>query len=225
MRDLSDIFSKRTISYNKFLKYGFTKENDTYVYKKYINSKSFQIFVYISDEKKYSKLIDVENDTDYALVDIEDAVGEFVGNLRQKYNQVLEDIIKKCTEKDVFKCKQAKDVIEYIRKKYGDELEFLWEKFDDNAAIRNKINNKWYAVLLTVSEGKIRECGSNNERRMEIIDLRMDKELVPKKVDGVNIFPGYHMNKKSWITVILDGSVSNKKLFQMIDDSYDLSVN
>ena len=36
------------------------------------------------------------------------------------------------------------------------------------------------------------------------------------------ILPGYHMNKKHWNTVIADGSLSNKQLLQMVDDSYTL---
>jgi predicted DNA-binding protein (MmcQ/YjbR family) len=34
--------------------------------------------------------------------------------------------------------------------------------------------------------------------------------------------PGYHMNKKHWNTIIVDGSVSSKILTGWIDDSYDL---
>lgn len=36
------------------------------------------------------------------------------------------------------------------------------------------------------------------------------------------VLPGYHMNKKHWNTVIVDGALSNKLLKQLIDDSYDL---
>lgn len=36
--------------------------------------------------------------------------------------------------------------------------------------------------------------------------------------------PGYHMNKKHWNTIIMDGSLSNALLKEMIDDSYDLIV-
>ena len=36
------------------------------------------------------------------------------------------------------------------------------------------------------------------------------------------VLPGYHMNKKHWNTIIVDGSVSTKKLQQWIDDSYKL---
>lgn len=38
------------------------------------------------------------------------------------------------------------------------------------------------------------------------------------------IKPGYHMNKKHWNTVIIDGSISTKLIKEMIDDSYDLIV-
>ncbi len=36
--------------------------------------------------------------------------------------------------------------------------------------------------------------------------------------------PGYHMNKKMWNTVTVDGSISAKLLRDMIDDSYNLIV-
>ena len=36
--------------------------------------------------------------------------------------------------------------------------------------------------------------------------------------------PGYHMNKKMWNTVIVDGSIPGKTLREMIDDSYRLVV-
>lgn len=34
--------------------------------------------------------------------------------------------------------------------------------------------------------------------------------------------PGYHMNKKHWNTILIDGSVSSKQLKEWIDHSYDL---
>ena len=36
------------------------------------------------------------------------------------------------------------------------------------------------------------------------------------------VLPGYHMNKKHWNTVIADGTLSNKQLLEMVDDSYEL---
>jgi len=37
------------------------------------------------------------------------------------------------------------------------------------------------------------------------------------------VLPGYHMNKKHWNTVIVDGKLSNKQLLEMVDDSYRLA--
>ena len=73
MRDLRDIFSKRKINYSKLLSYGFEKFDIFYVYKKRIRNNSFEVNIVISDKKKYSNLIDIENDIEYALVDVEDA--------------------------------------------------------------------------------------------------------------------------------------------------------
>ncbi len=40
-----------------------------------------------------------------------------------------------------------------------------------------------------------------------------------------SILPGYHMNKKHWNTIIIDGTLSIKQLHQFIDDSYNLVLN
>jgi predicted DNA-binding protein (MmcQ/YjbR family) len=37
-----------------------------------------------------------------------------------------------------------------------------------------------------------------------------------------NVLPGYHMNKKHWNTIIIDGTLTSKLLKEMIDHSYDL---
>jgi predicted DNA-binding protein (MmcQ/YjbR family) len=37
-----------------------------------------------------------------------------------------------------------------------------------------------------------------------------------------SVLPGYHMNKKHWNTVIVDGALTNKQILEMVDDSYRL---
>lgn len=37
-----------------------------------------------------------------------------------------------------------------------------------------------------------------------------------------SVLPGYHMNKKHWNTVIVDGVLSAKQIKEMVDDSYNL---
>jgi len=40
-----------------------------------------------------------------------------------------------------------------------------------------------------------------------------------------SVTPGYHMNKKHWNTVYIDGSVPDKEVLSWIDHSYDLVLN
>jgi predicted DNA-binding protein (MmcQ/YjbR family) len=39
------------------------------------------------------------------------------------------------------------------------------------------------------------------------------------------VIPGYHLNKQHWNTVILDGSLSDEAVQNIIEDSYDLVVS
>lgn len=55
------------------------------------------------------------------------------------------------------------------------------------------------------------------------VNLKVDPELgveLREKYDAVK--PGYHMNKKHWITVMMDGSVPDKLVLQWIVNSYTL---
>jgi predicted DNA-binding protein (MmcQ/YjbR family) len=37
-----------------------------------------------------------------------------------------------------------------------------------------------------------------------------------------SVIPGYHMNKKHWNTVLIDGTIPDKEILEWIDNSYDL---
>ena len=50
----------------------------------------------------------------------------------------------------------------------------------------------------------------------------VDAVILRRQYEAVK--PGYHMNKKHWNTLTLDGSIPNGELRQMIDESYELVV-
>jgi len=221
MRNLNEKLKNRKINYKELISYGFKKEEEKYIYKVQIENNEFEINVVISDEEQYSKIVELEEKTEFVLVDIENAEGQFVGKIKQKYDEIIDDILQKCTSKETFKSTQAKDIIKYINQKYGDMLEYLWEKFDNNAIWRNKQNEKWYGILLTISKRKL---GIEADEEAEIIDLRYQKDKIEEIIDNQKIFHGYHMNKKSWITIKLDNSVDTETIYKLIDNSYNLSI-
>lgn len=59
--------------------------------------------------------------------------------------------------------------------------------------------------------------------------LQLNIKCTPENIQEMRenysaVLPGYHMNKKHWNTVILDGTIPKKTLQQWIDESYELIV-
>ena len=57
------------------------------------------------------------------------------------------------------------------------------------------------------------------------INLKCDPEIaVELREEYDSVQPGYHMNKKHWNTIFIDGSLRKELLLKWIDHSYDLVV-
>lgn len=120
----------------------------------------------------------------------------------------------------MFEGPTTKKVLRYIEKTYGGEPEFLWAKYPGNAVFRHRENKKWYAALLCIPKRKL---GLMEKGEADILDLKCDSRMIGSLLDGKGYFPGYHMNKEHWITLLLDGSIPEKELFGMIDLSYQMT--
>lgn len=212
-------FKHKIVNYTKLLTFGFNKEGNKYTYKTNILSGQFCLIVdVLADKQIKTKLIDIDVEDEYVL-HLTDTAGGFVGKVRKEYQEVLQTIADKCFDRAVFKSPEAEVIIEYIKDKYQSELEFLWEKFSDNAIARRTDNKKWYLALLTISGKKL---GLDDEH-VEIIDLRGIPEQVEALIDSKRYFPGYHMNKKHWYTICLNGSIKIEEIYKRIDASYLLA--
>ncbi|RZK06159.1 MAG: MmcQ/YjbR family DNA-binding protein [Flavobacterium sp.] len=73
--------------------------------------------------------------------------------------------------------------------------------------------------------GKIFALSSMNnwEKGMPAVNLKCDPDFAEElRAEFNDVLPGFHMSKKHWNTVKINGDVSNKKLCELIDHSYDL---
>ncbi len=215
-----DIFHSRKLNINKLMCYGFKSKGNYWIYNTTIMNGDFTLNISVFENGDVdTDLIDNETNEPYILYKT-NASGTFVGEVRAEIEKVLRNIADECFDFSVFKTEQALKIIEYVRDTYSDELEFLWAKFPDNAVWRRKDNNKWYGIIMTVSRNKL---GLSSNEVVEIMDLRLEKEQMSKTVDNERYFPGWHMNKKSWYTIILDNSVSTEEICYRIDESYKLA--
>ncbi len=121
----------------------------------------------------------------------------------------------------VFRGWQTQELIQHIREEYGDELEFLWPKFPRDAIWRHPQTRKWYGLVMAVSRRKL---GFDSDEVAEILDVRFAKgEALDFVASNPNVYPGYHMNKNSWITMILDESMTTAQILALVDNSYRLA--
>ncbi len=211
------VFNKKP-NFKKLTEYGFAKQDDLYLFSTDIMGDMFRLNIYVTASGVTSlEVIDKASNDEYTLIKTTGAVGSFVGSVRTECEDILNDIVIKCFEPDIFKSEYAKLVIQYIKDKYGADAEYLWDKFPNNAVFREATTQKWFAALLTVEKQKI---GIDDDGTIEIIDLKETPENISTLVDGKTYLAGYHMNKKHWYTICLDGSVPIEEIYERIDVSF-----
>ncbi len=216
------MFENKKVNFDKLVQYGFACVHGKYIYKTELLDGEFCLTVCVTNKGDVgTEVVEVSTGELYTLHLIEGANGSFVGKIREEYETVLQDIEEKCFELDVFKSPYTRQVIDFARKEYGDEPEYLWEKFPDNAVLRRKDTSKWYAAILTVKREKL---GLEGDGKVEVIDIRMNPQEQESLVDNKTYFAGYHMNKKHWLTIVLDGSVGIEEIYSRIRTSYSLAV-
>lgn len=108
----------------------------------------------------------------------------------------------------------------YIAEAYSTVPEFPWINAPGYAVYRHAGNKKWFAVIMDINKTKL---GLPQNETVDVVNLKCDPILTGSLHKEAGIFPGYHMNKSYWITVLLDGSVDDDKIKWLLDLSYDLT--
>lgn len=216
------IFKNKIFDSEKLLKFGFKRKYGTFVYTQTIMDGQFFLEVEISGRKDIkTKLTDSLSKDEYTLHLLEEASGTFVGEVRENYEAVLGLIAEKCCQKRYFMTEQANRLTDLILAKYGDTPEFLWEKFPGFGVFRNPESRKWYGLISVVDRSKL---VAGQKGKVEILNLKLEKSTIESLQNVAGFFPAYHMNKKNWVTIILDGTVSDGKIMLLVEESNRLSA-
>ena len=221
MREIKDFIKNKKINFKKLKEFGFELIDNSYYYHTSLLKNQFKMSVKINiDNSIFTEIIDTETNEPYVLHLLEIKRSGYSEKIYKAYSEILEKVKKVCFEDEIFKANYTKEIVAYVKNKYGDELEFLWEKSPKNAVVRRKSSNKWYAVILTIPKRKI---GLESDEFIEVINLHNIPKEIEKLIDYKRYFPAYHMNKKHWCTICLDGTVELKEIYRMIDISYELA--
>ena len=177
----NEVFKRFRVNLKKLEEYGFKKEKNSYVIEKNFLNNDFKAIISISLKGKISgKVIENEIDEEYMLLRTE-ITGEFVGKVREAYKEVLIDIRNNCFEANFFIFDQTNRINRYIKEKYDNDPEFLWESSPGSGVYRNHSNNKWYGIIMNVNYNKLDKSKSGE---VEVINIKLDeleiKDLLKK---------------------------------------------
>ena len=89
---------------------------------------------------------------------------------------------------------------------------------------RHADSDKWFGLLMLVKGEKLDVSNADKaDEYLPILDVKCEPLLVEHLVERPGYLRAYHMNKKQWISVFLDGTVSFNEVKQALDQSYELT--
>ena len=213
-----EIFKAYQFNSKKAKEYGFIENQGVWTYSSTILQGDFLMMVTVEDGNLSFHVYDQETGDLYPQVHMESMRGTFVGSVREACLEELFDIRKACFEVQEFLCPQTKRIMALVQEKYGNQLEYLWDKSPDTAVLRHEENQKWYAILMRIPWDRL---DKGREGLVEAVNLKHDQ--VADLLSQNGIYPAFHMNKRYWISLPLDDTLSDERVLELFERSWFLT--
>lgn len=208
-----EIFIKKKFDFDKLKSFGFSIVDNKYIYTEDFLDANFKAIIEISDVLT-GKVIDNLSDEEYMPLRIESYDGEYVCKVREAYKTILKRIADACCTDVFFACEQANRIANLIHETYGVKPDFPWN--DDNGVFRHLDTRKWFSLIMYIKRDALLKDG--NSVMVNVMNLKAEEQY---DIDG--IYPAYHMNHKHWISLVLDDTLSDALIMDLISKSCDLT--
>ena len=210
----NEIFDKNIFNSKLAIAYGFSKVGDYYILQSDIDVENFNAIVKIDKVSFEVNVIELPFNEEYILFNVLDSKGKFVSKIRTKVNELIEDIVKNCFKSLDYR----KLLLDYVKEKYGTIPEEPWED-NNHATIKTSNSKKWYGIFMSIP---YKTLGLERNGKIDILNVKLNPELIESLIDKKHFFPAYHMNKKYWITILLDSDTDVNLVKSLIDKSFKL---
>jgi len=217
-----EVFKRRDINFNKLIDYGFILENDVYKLSKDFMDGFNAILTIDKEGKVTGKVYELSLNEEYTTFRIQNQTGSFVNDVRDEYIKFLENIRDNISKEKYFIYSQSNRIADYIINNYNQVLDFPWEKYSGYGVFKNKENDKWFGLIFNIDINKL---DKKRHGEVEGINLKLDSEEIINLLQRDGFYPAYHMNKKYWITVILNDTIKDEEIFSLIEESYSYTIS
>ena len=204
--------------------YGFENKNACYTLSKEFMDGDFtaEIRVY-ENGSVVGRVVDNMMDEEYIPLRMPNYTGAFVGSVRAAYEELLLDIADKCCTDVVFVSGQSNRIAALILDKYSVEPDFPWDEgaHETSGVFRHGSNNKWFGLIMNIDRRHLQKNAA--EEMVDVINLKADenKMVALHKIRGV--YPAFHMNHSKWISVVLDDTLDDRDVMDLVEESFRLT--
>lgn len=211
------VFKRKVLNKDKLEVFGFLKKSDqSYVYQTKIMDDSFLVQVSIDARGNLSsRVLDLDMDEDYLAIHLEKTASSYVRQVQAAYRQVLEEIAVSCFSHLPFLSDQMNRLHARLQEEFGDLLDRPFETASEYQSYR--VAGKWYALIYPLDLDKLEGIEDKYKgQRAEVVNLKVKPAQLDALLDLEGIYPAYHMSKKSWVTLILDDTLSDSAVWDLL---------
>ena len=222
-----ELFARHTALADKLISFGFIKKGKDFFYQEAFHRGAFRAEITVhTDSSVTGRVIDSRTGAEYSAVHVEEAVGSFVGAIRQEYKQILLNVRTACFSKDPFLFAQSNRIAGALAEKYQEYPDYPFSELPHYGVFRYPKNRKWYGLIMNIPKYRLLKDKKvpKDETIVEILNLKVDSKQVDALLKTKGFYPCYHMNRANWISILLDGTVPDKTISALLETSRNFVV-
>lgn len=215
------VFLRKRFVPEAMLAYGFIQTDAGYVYKTDFMNGDFSVIFTADEHGAAGTVYDNMNGEVYTPLRAERFDGAYVNTVRSAYEELLNTIAEQCCTDVLFVSDQANRMTDRIFTEYGVKPDFPWGRspHEHSGTFRHADSGKWFALIMHIRKGILTKDA--DETTIDVMNLKIDPNAPSPLCDGV--YPAYHMNHKSWITVALDETLSDDAVAALVETSFRMT--
>lgn len=225
---IQEIFNRKAPDFECLLKHGFTKRGADYYLEKVLEDARYKLDMRVTESGAVKSSLFVKSGSEYNELVKPSSPADHAAF--QASLELLDEIASLCFSPTPFLGEQANRIVRKIEAAYNEKPDFLWSNFPDYAVFRNRESRKWFALIMNIPPQKLAVKDAAQKARIpasiiakpeiEIIDVKIPADQILPLIKENGIFPGYHMDAKHWISILLEGIVPDERIMDLVAMSH-----
>ena len=231
MRLEDELFRRLRPNEQYLIQYGFRKQDGIYRYQTKLEDTGMYAIIIVDGNSVSGRVLDDLTNEEYVVVHTVGKKGNFATKVRTAYLSCLEDIAKNCFDKVMYSSIQANTMHEWMITELHDIANHPFTKsLNGNRTTDNEFtsykssdSDKMYVLMFSIDKHKL--DNGCDESYIDAMNIKVEPSKIGDLLQLPGFYPAYHMNKKHWVTAILDGTIKDETLKELLSKARDLVGN